>query len=197
MKLSYSGLAVVPATPASMKVIVEPGSIVTGDRVIELAEAYSVPIREAGQRQFIKQVYQIQGEGTASPSGWNGENIRGSGGMPYQRMVPGSLQVYSRDRKKRYMPEVDYIQDSYWGTIKRHPQGEIKAGEELSLDYAVWLCRYDAIVMLEDGTIQVVEGDSEAPESRELLLPEPPAVEAGFVLAHVFTGLSQRIRFRF
>ncbi|AZN41468.1 SGNH/GDSL hydrolase family protein [Paenibacillus albus] len=125
------------------------------------------------------------------PSGWNGEDIRGSGGMPYQRMVPGSLQVYTKDRTKRYIANRDYTYDSYWGTIKRHPEGTIDAGEVLSLDYAVWLCRYDAIVLLADGTIRVVEGDSEAPESRELLLPEPPEVREGFVLAHVFTGWGQ------
>lgn len=191
MLTSFSGLAVVPTKPASMNVIVEPGRIATGNRVIERAEAATVCIRVAGQRRYNDQRYRIVGEGTASPSGWNGENIRGTAGMPYQRMVPGSLQVYAKDRGKRYVPEADYTQDSYWGTIKRHPQGKIGVDEELSIDYAVWLCRYDAIVLLDDGTIRVVEGDSEAPESRELLLPEPPAVETGFVLAHVFTGWGQ------
>lgn len=191
MKTSYSGLAVIPTRPASMNVVVEPGRIAAGNRVIELAEAATVCIRVAGQRRFNDQRYRIVGEGTASPSGWNGENIRGTAGMPYQRMVPGSLQVYSADRKKRYVPEADYTQDSYWGTIKRHPQGEIDVDQELSIDYAVWLCRYDAIVLHEDGSIRVVEGDSEAPESRELLLPEPPAAAAGFVLAHIFTGWGQ------
>ncbi|MFD2333622.1 GDSL-type esterase/lipase family protein [Cohnella sp. GCM10020058] len=191
MLTSFSGLAVVPTKPASMNVIVEPGRIATGNRVIELAEAATVCIRVAGQRRYNDQRYRIVGEGTASPSGWNGENIRGTAGMPYQRMVPGSLQVYAKDRGKRYVSEADYTQDSYWGTIKRHPQGKIGVDEELSIDYAVWLCRYDAIVLLDDGTIRVVEGDSEAPESRELLLPEPPAVDKGVVLAHVFTGWGQ------
>ncbi|MBM7566170.1 SGNH/GDSL hydrolase family protein [Paenibacillus sacheonensis] len=191
MRITCSGLAVVPTEPASMNVIVEPGSIEMGKRSIELAQAVSIRIREAGQRRYTKQIYHIQGEGTASPSGWNGENLRGSAGAPYQRMVPGSLQVYSKDRAKQYIPEVDYAEDSYWGTIKRHPQGEIGAGQELSIDYDVWLCRYDAVVLLEDGTIRVVEGASEAPESRELLLPEPPAVHSGFVLAHIFTGWGQ------
>ncbi|MFC3801139.1 SGNH/GDSL hydrolase family protein [Cohnella sp. GCM10012308] len=191
MKTNYSGLAVIPTMPASMNVIVEPGRIATGNRVIELAEAATVCIRVAGQRRFNDQRYRIAGESATSPSGWNGENVRGTAGMPYQRMVPGSLQVYSKDRGKRYVPDVDYTQDSYWGTVKRHPLGEIVVDQELSLDYAVWLCRYDAIVLLEDGTIHVVEGDSEAPESRELLLPEPPEVETGFVLAHVFTGWGQ------
>ncbi|RKP58285.1 SGNH/GDSL hydrolase family protein [Cohnella endophytica] len=191
MKVSYSGLAIVPTKPASMNLIIEPGRIHAGDQVIELDAASSICIREAGQRQYNNQLYRIVGEGTASPSGWNGENLRGTAGMPYQRMVPGSLQVYSKDREKRYVPEVDYTQDSYWGSIRRHPQGEIGVGQELSIDYTVWLCRYDAIVLLENGTIQVVEGDSEAPESRELLLPEPPAVKTGFVLAHVFTGWGQ------
>lgn len=191
MRITYSGLAVLPTNPASMNVIVEPGSIDTGDRVIELAEAVSIRIRAAGQRSFRKQIYHIQGEGTASPSGWNGEDLRGSAGMPYQRMVPGSLRVYSKDREKHYVREADYTEDSYWGTIKRHPQGEIGVGQELSIDYEAWLCRYDAVVLLEDGTIEVVEGASEAPESRELLLPEPPAVHTGFVLAHIFTGWGQ------
>ncbi|MDG0793876.1 SGNH/GDSL hydrolase family protein [Cohnella ginsengisoli] len=191
MKTSYSGLAVIHTRPASMNVIVEPGRIAAGNRVVELAETATICIRAAGQRRYNDQRYRIVGEGTASPSGWNGEDIRGTAGMPYQRMVPGSLQVYSKDREKRYVPEADYTQDSYWGTIKRHPQGEIGADQELSIDYAVWLCRYDAIVLQEDGTIRVVEGDSEAPESRELLLPEPPAAATGFVLAHVFTGWGQ------
>ncbi|NBD22262.1 SGNH/GDSL hydrolase family protein [Paenibacillus glycinis] len=191
MSINYSGLAVVPTRPASMNVIVEPGIIDTGDRLIELAQTVSVRIREGGQRRYDKQIYRIQGEGTASPSGWNGESLRGSAGMPYQRMVPGSLQVFSRDREKRYVSEVDYTEDSYWGTIKRHPQGEIAAEQELSIDYEAWLCRYDAVVLREDGTIQVVEGASAAPESRELLLPEPPPVHAGFVLAHIFTGWGQ------
>ncbi|MFC5406216.1 SGNH/GDSL hydrolase family protein [Cohnella soli] len=191
MKVNVSGLAVIPTKPASMNVIVEPGKISMGPQVIELAEAASIRIREAGQRRFNNQIYRIVGEGTVSPSGWNGEDVRGTAGMPYQRMVPGSLQVYSKDREKRYVPEFDYTQDSYWGTIKRHPQGEIGVGQELSIDYSVWLCRYDALVLLEDGTIQVVEGDSEAPESRELLLPEPPTVKTGVVLAHVFTGWGQ------
>lgn len=191
MKPSYSGLAVVSTKPASMNIIVEPGWLNTGTRLIELNEPVTVAIREAGQRSFRNQSYRIQGEGTASPSWWNGEDIRGSGGMPYQRMVPGSLQVFSKDRSRRYLAEADYTQDSYWGSIKRRPRGSIEAGEELSLDYAVWLCRYDAIVLQEDGTIKVVEGDSAAPESRELLLPEPPQVQKGHVLAHIFTGWGQ------
>ncbi|QGQ99705.1 hypothetical protein EHS13_35010 [Paenibacillus psychroresistens] len=106
-------------------------------------------------------------------------------------MVPDSLYVYSKNREIQYIPDQDYVYDFYWGTIKRHPLGKIAPGEELSLDYSVWLCRYDALVLHEDGTICVVEGDSEAPESRELLLPEPPAVREGFVLAHIFTGWGQ------
>ncbi|CAK4867064.1 unnamed protein product [Aphanomyces euteiches] len=117
--------------------------------------------------------------------------MRGSGGSPYQRMVPDSLHVYSKNREILYIPDQDYVYDFYWGTIKRHPQGKIADGEELSLDYSVWLCRYDALVLLENGAICVIEGDSEAPESRELLLPEPPVVKAGFVLAHIFTGWGQ------
>ncbi|REE68111.1 hypothetical protein A8990_13840 [Paenibacillus taihuensis] len=191
MKPSCSGLAVVSTKPASMNVIVEPGWLNTGTRTIELREPVTIAIRKAGQRPYRNQIYRIQGEGAASPSGWNGEDIRGSGGMPYQRMVPGSLQVYSKDRRKRYLADTDYTHDSYWGSIKRHPQGEIEAGQELSLDYAVWLCRYDAIVLQDDGTIRVAEGDCEAPESRELLLPEPPCVSEGYVLAHVFTGWGQ------
>ncbi|SDW05840.1 SGNH/GDSL hydrolase family protein [Paenibacillus sp. CF384] len=191
MKPCYSGLAVVSSKPASLNVIVEPGWMNTGIRMVELIEPVMVSIREAGQRSLVDQIYRMQGEGTSSPSGWNGEDIRGSGGMPYQRMVPGSLHVYSKDRNRRYLAETDYTHDSYWGSIKRHPQGGFDAGEELSLDYAVWLCRYDAIVLLEDGTIRVFEGDCEAPESRELLLPEPPEVREGYVLAHVFTGWGQ------
>ncbi|MDG0812748.1 hypothetical protein [Cohnella rhizosphaerae] len=194
MKTTYTGLAVLPTTPASMNVIVEPGRIMTGSRVVELAEAATVCIRVAGQRRFNDQRYRIVGEGAASPSGWNGENIRGTAGMPYQRMVPGSLQVYARDRSKRYVPEADYTQDSYWGSIKRNPQGGIAIDEELSIDYAVWLCRYDAIVLLEDGTISVVEGDCDAPESRELLLPEPPKVERGVCPGPYIHGLGADLR---
>jgi lysophospholipase L1-like esterase len=189
--LQFSGLKVIPTNPASMQVIVETGSLKTSSTLIKVSEAKHISIRLAGERRYTKQVYQITGVGTKSPCGWNGESIRGSGGRPYQRMVPGSLKVYSKDRQTLYRSEEDYVQDSYWGTIKRHPEGTISDGEELSLDYAVWLCRYDAIVLMEDGSIHVVEGDSEAPESRELLLPEPPVVKNGYVLAHVFTGWGQ------
>lgn len=191
MAVQYTGLAVVPTHPASMEVTVQPGALVAPDRTIEVKEAVNLKIREGGQRRFEKQVYVIRGEGTSSPSWWNGEDIRGSGGTPYQRMVPNSLSVYSKDRETLYEPDTDYTYDFFWGTVKRNPNGRIAPGEELSLDYSVWLCRYDAIVLLPSGVISVVEGDSEAPESRELLLPEPPVVKEGFVLAHVFTGWGQ------
>lgn len=193
MGISYTGLAVRPTRPASMQVVVEPGTLTHDKGSIEMPEPRIIGIRAAGTRKYSKQSYAISGIGTVSPGGWNGEGIRGSGGRPYQRMVPGTLQVYAKDRETLYRPEEDYIQDSYWGTVKRHPDGRIGENEILSLDYEVWLCRYDAIVLSEDGSIQVVEGDSEAPESRELLLPEPPLVQDGFVLAHVFTGWGQKV----
>lgn len=191
MNLKYSGLSILPTSPPSMAVIVQPGELIFLDRKVEIKEACKVNLRAAGQKQLTKQVYHIRGEGTTSPSFWNGEEMRGSGGAPYQRMVPDSLNVYSKNREIQYIPDQDYVYDYYWGTIKRHPQGKIADGEELSLDYSAWLCRYDALVLLEDGTICVVEGDSETPESRELLLPEPPVVREGFVLAHIFTGWGQ------
>ncbi|WJH34687.1 hypothetical protein N6H14_00185 [Paenibacillus sp. CC-CFT747] len=71
--------------------------------------------------------------------------------------------------------------DWYMGTIKRHPEGSLLDGQRLSLDYQVWLCRYDTIVILENGGIQVIEGMTEPYESRELLLPDPPVVAEGFL----------------
>ncbi|MDR6550319.1 GDSL-type esterase/lipase family protein [Paenibacillus qinlingensis] len=182
------GAQVVPTSPPTMDVLVLPGRVETSDMQLSWEDVRKITIRWAGDRQFVKQVYHIRGESGVSPCGWNGEGIRGSGGYPYQRMVPGTLKVYNKSRDLLYVPNQDYTFDYYWGTIKRHPQGQIAEGEELSLDYVVWLCRYDAIVLQKDGQIVVVEGDTEAPESRELLLPEPPAVEDGLVLAHVFTG---------
>ncbi|CAI6082078.1 SGNH/GDSL hydrolase family protein [Cohnella sp. JJ-181] len=191
MNAQVSGLSVVSTVPASMAVVVRPGILAIADRVIEVPREAKLAIRPAGRRQYRDQVYKIRGEGTASPSWWNGEDIRGSGGVPYQRMVPGTLSVYSSDRETKYAPDADYTYDYHWGTVKRMPGGRIAEGETLSLDYAVWLCRYDAVVLHDDGTLAVVEGDVDAPDSRELLLPEPPFVREGFVLAHIFTGWGQ------
>ncbi|MFD2329887.1 SGNH/GDSL hydrolase family protein [Cohnella sp. GCM10020058] len=191
MNAQVSGLSVYATAPASMAVIVQPGHLTLADRVVEVPGEVKLPIRPAGQRQYLDQVYKIRGEGTLSPSWWNGEDIRGSGGVPYQRMVPGTLAVYSADRGTKYTPDADYTYDYHWGTVKRIPGGRIADGETLSLDYSVWLCRYDAIVLRDDGTLAVVEGDVDAPDSRELLLPEPPIVREGFVLAHIFTGWGQ------
>ncbi|MDI4644761.1 SGNH/GDSL hydrolase family protein [Cohnella hashimotonis] len=191
MNAQVSGLSVVSTAPASMAVIVQPGFLTIADRVVEVPAETKLPIRPAGQRQYLDQVYTIRGVGTASPSWWNGEDIRGSGGVPYQRMVPGTLAVYSSDRGTKYAPDADYAYDYHWGTVKRMSGGRIAEGETLSLDYAVWLCRYDAIALREDGSLTVVEGDVDAPDSRELLLPEPPRVKDGFVLAHIFTGWGQ------
>ncbi|NHN33475.1 hypothetical protein [Paenibacillus agricola] len=95
--LPYTGLRVIPTSPASMQVIVEPGSLSTGSKIITLSDPCQISIHPVGQRPYTKQVYQIKGLGMKSPWGWNGESIRGSGGSPYQRMVPGSLKVYSKD----------------------------------------------------------------------------------------------------
>lgn len=191
MNAQVSGLSVVSTAPASMAVVVQPGFLTIADRVVEVPGEVKLPIRQAGRREYRDQVYAIRGVGAVSPSWWNGEDIRGSGGVPYQRMVPGTLSVYSGDRGTKYAPDVDYTYDYHWGTVKRMPGGRIADGERLSLDYAVWLCRYDAVVLREDGSLTVVEGDVDAPDSRELLLPEPPLVKEGFVLAHVFTGWGQ------
>ncbi|SFB39352.1 Lysophospholipase L1 [Cohnella sp. OV330] len=191
MNAQVSGLSVVSTAPASMAVVVQPGFLTIADRVVEVPREVKLPIRPAGRRQYSDQVYTIRGVGAVSPSWWNGEDIRGSGGAPYQRMVPGTLSVYSSDRGTKYAPDVDYTYDYHWGTVKRMSGGRIADGETLSLDYAVWLCRYDAIVLREDGSLTVVEGDVDAPEARELLLPEPPLVRDGFVLAHIFTGWGQ------
>jgi hypothetical protein len=111
-------------------------------------------------------------------------------------MVPGTLKVWNADRTILFLPEQDYVHDNYWGTIKKHPDGAIPEGAKLSLDYEVWLCRYDAVVVDAAGAdnrmeLCIVEGDVEAMESRELLLPDPPAVRSGYVLAHVFLGWGQ------
>lgn len=189
MEGQCEGLAVKATVPATDQVIVEAGSWRGHDgQTIEKTEPTILTIRFPGQKQLLKQRYKIHGEAEACPSGWNGESIRGSGGDPYQRMVADSLQVYNDDRTVCYIPRRDYVFDEYWGTIKRHPHGNIPEAAMLSLDYAVWLCRYDAIVLQMDGSIKVVEGQTEAQESRELMLPDPPLIEEGYLLANVFTG---------
>ncbi|MBM7566971.1 SGNH/GDSL hydrolase family protein [Paenibacillus sacheonensis] len=177
--------------PWQVKVV--PGTIRLADgRSFTIAEETSLPVRPGGSRAYRNQRYAMTGESGQSPCFWNGEDIRGSGGMPYQRMVPDTFRVYDESRSVLYRPEEDYSFDYYWGTIKRHPRGRIADGQMLLLDYDVWLCRYDSIVLREDGRIVVVEGLTEAPESRELLLPDPPAVQGGVVLANVFTGWGEQ-----
>ncbi|MBO7746971.1 hypothetical protein I8J29_22465 [Paenibacillus sp. MWE-103] len=176
-----------PRSPWQVRVL--PGDVRLADgRIVRFDEERTLAIRPGGRRAYRSQRYIITGEGRQSPCFWNGEDIRGSGGMPYQRMVPGTLGVFDETRSVRYEPDADYVYDYYWGTVKRHPEGRIRPNEPLLLDYDVWLCRYDAIVLRADGGLEVAEGEEEAPESRELLLPDPPAVEDGIVLAHVFTG---------
>jgi hypothetical protein len=182
---------------SSMELAVEPGSLIYSDgSVAELLERTNLLLRPAGTKAFNRQSYTIHGKGTRSPCGWNGEGIRGSGGAPYQRMVSGTLKVWNEDRTILFRPEQDYVHDEYWGTIKKHPDGAIPEGAKLSLDYEVWLCRYDAVVADVAGAdnrmeLCIVEGDVEAMESRELLLPNPPTVRSGYVLAHVFLGWGQ------
>ncbi|WP_127580097.1 SGNH/GDSL hydrolase family protein [Paenibacillus koleovorans] len=188
-KSTVEGLRITSTAPASMAVVVQPGQWRRADgTTMAIEEPVRLPIRSAGQRLLHRQAYKIKGQAERSPAGWNGENIRGSGGDPYQRMVPGTLSVYNADRTVLYTADRDYVHDYYWGTIKRHPQGRIENGDKLSLDYAVWLCRYDAVVLTDEGRLVVVEGNEEAPESRELMLPEPPLVRDGLVLAHVFVA---------
>lgn len=187
--IKLSGFAVTETCPPSMGVRIGPGTCAfPGGSVVSRAESASLPIRPAGRREYRRQAYTMRGEGAHSPAGWNGEDIRGSGGAPYQRIVPGSLAVWSKNRTVRYEPEQDYTFDYYWGTVKRNPAGRIADGEALLLDYDAWLCRYDAVVLYECGDVRVIEGSPDAPESRELLLPDPPDVRDGIVLAHVFTG---------
>ncbi|WNQ09895.1 hypothetical protein MJA45_20040 [Paenibacillus aurantius] len=159
---------------------------------ITLKEAVEVELTPPGSRILTNQRYTLHGEARTVPGGWNGEGIRGSGGEPYQRMVPGSLRVYGEDRQPCYRENVDYVVDWYMGTIKRNPEGSLRDGQLLSLDYQVWLCRYDTIVILRNGEIQVIEGMTEPYESRELLLPDPPAVTEGVPLANVFLGWGQQ-----
>lgn len=196
MKATYAkqvagdgGCRVVVDVRSDWQVRVLPGMIELPDgSTATVGEEHTLAIRPGGRRSYRNQRYAIVGEATQSPTFWNGEDIRGSGGMPYQRMVPGTLRVYNDDRTVCYKQGEDYCNDYYWGTIKRHPEGSIQEKEVLLLDYEAWLCRYDAIVLLPDGTLAVVEGLEEALESRELLLPDPPTVRDGIVLAHVFTG---------
>ncbi|MFC3802856.1 SGNH/GDSL hydrolase family protein [Cohnella sp. GCM10012308] len=170
------------------RICVEPGMLKLADGAALATKGGAFDIRPGGKRSYVDQRYTIMGEAQTSPCYWNAESIRGSGGAPYQRMVPGSLRVRDKSRTTVYRADIDYCRDYYWGTVKRHPHGAIQPGELLLLDYEVWQCRYDAVVLLRDGTLTVIEGEEEAPESRELLLPDPPQVREGYVLAHIFTG---------
>ncbi len=187
--LERRGLRVKGEDSPSWRVIVEQGSVILADQSsICVEEEQSLAVNPPGRRSFVNQTYAIVGEASQSPCFWNTEDIRGSGGAPYQRMVPGSLRVYNADRSKLYRPDCDYSYDYYWGTVKRHPHGAIAENEILSLDYEVWLCRYDTVVLQADGRVMIAEGQTEAPESRELLLPDPPQIKEGIALAYVFTG---------
>ncbi|THF82698.1 SGNH/GDSL hydrolase family protein [Cohnella fermenti] len=183
------GLTVRETSPASLAVRVEPGWLVTAEGVrAELREEAILPIRPGGARSHRNQQYVLRGTAEAGPAGWNGDDLRGSGGAPYQRMVPGSLVVRDRERGELCIEGEDYIGDSYWGTIKARAGGKLAEGTPLSLDYEAYLCRYDAVVLAEDGSVRIVEGSTEPQEQRELLLPDPPRAADGIVLAHVFTG---------
>lgn len=183
------GLTVRETSPASLAVRVDSGWLLAGEgRRVELREEATLPIRPGGTRSYRRQSYVLKGMAESGPAGWNGDGLRGGGGVPYQRMVPGSLIVRDRERGTVYVDGKDYISDCYWGTIKARAGGRLAEGASLSLDYDVYLCRYDAVVLDEDGGVRIVEGMSEPQELRELLLPDPPRVTDGIVLAHVFTG---------
>ncbi|QGQ99704.1 hypothetical protein EHS13_35005 [Paenibacillus psychroresistens] len=83
MNNNYTGLSISATSPPSMEVVVQPGELVFSGKKIEVKEASKVKLRIAGQKQFTQHVYPIRGEGTTSPSFWNGEEMRGSGGVPY------------------------------------------------------------------------------------------------------------------
>ncbi|MCU6712026.1 SGNH/GDSL hydrolase family protein [Paenibacillus sp. J5C_2022] len=187
--LSIDGMKVVPTVPASMAVVVEPGTIVwKGGHTTVLTDPVTLQVQSAGTRSFMDHAYRMRGEAEKLPAYWNGESIRGSGGAPYQRMAPGKLAVYDESRTTLYEESRDYVTDWYWGTIKRNREGAIADDQLLSIDYQVLLCRYDAVVIGRDGLLRIVRGSEEAPESRELLLPDPPDVQDGCVLAHLFIG---------
>lgn len=187
--LERRGLHVHVDEPSSWRLRIERGRLtLTDGTTIDVTDEQYLTLNPPGQRSYVNQAYKMAGEASQSPCFWNTEDIRGSGGAPYQRMVPGSLCVYNHDRSITYEPDVDYCYDFYWGTVKRHPKGKIGENDSLLLDYKVWLCRYDAVVLNADGHLSIIDGETDAPESRELLLPDPPLIKVGFVLAHIFTG---------
>ncbi|WP_168120456.1 SGNH/GDSL hydrolase family protein [Paenibacillus sp. HB172176] len=187
--IAVQGMRVVPTVPVSMAVMVEPGTIIwdNGETTV-LKESVKLQVQSSGTQAFKDHAYQIRGEADKLPGYWNGESIRGSGGAPYQRMIPGTLTVYNESRSIPYQESIDYIVDWYWGTVKRKAGGAIARDERLSVDYEVYLCRYDAVAISRDGQFKLIRGSDEAPESRELLLPDPPMVREGRVLAHLFVG---------
>ncbi|MCA9437421.1 MAG: hypothetical protein KC978_16675, partial [Candidatus Omnitrophica bacterium] len=125
-----------------------------------------------------------------SPSHWDGEGPRGPGThRSYQRLVPGSLVVSSTDGSTVYRPDVDYIYDYYWGSIKPATGGAIQPNTDVAIAYKCYRCRYDTIAIDPNGKASIVRGESMPPDPTELLLPYPPAIpESSLRLGNIFTG---------
>jgi len=67
----------------------------------------------------------------------------------------------------------DWEADSEWGTVGRLPGGGIAEGQPVWASYRASLRRIDSVVLLADGTLELVRGEP------KIVLCEPPSIPAG------------------
>lgn len=176
--------------PPSRRVVLERGVVEVGGGRIPFDEQV-FEIAPEPPLEVPDQLYRLSDLTTRkSPAFWDGEGPRGPGTLKaYQRMVPGSLVVSSTDGSKVFRPDIDYIYDFHWGTVKPATGGEMLPHSDVRIGYEVFRCRYDALVIDGAGKVSLLKGESMPDDPTELLLPNPPAIPVGsLLLAHLFTG---------
>ncbi|MBP1990117.1 SGNH/GDSL hydrolase family protein [Paenibacillus eucommiae] len=183
------GLKVAATNPASMAVTVAPGCIEVDGKIVTTEGIASLPLPASPRLSLHDQYYTLESEGSVSPCGWDGSGRRGSNFKLYQMRVPGTLKVYSVDRKLIYTKDQDYVSDDYWGSIKVKPGGKLKTGDPVLLDYDIYTCRYHLVYVDGSGKIRLIEGDWRRMEETGLLLPDPPELPGdGLALASIFVS---------
>jgi lysophospholipase L1-like esterase len=107
----------------------------------------------------------------------------GFGIATFPCLEPGSIVVKDQPGEDGliYEKDRDWRADETWGRVGRLPEGRIKAGQKVNIDYRIQLSRVDTIAIDHLGRVGINRGDSQK------LCPRIPAADYGsLALGRIF-----------
>jgi len=186
------GLEILPA--GGMKVRLTAGKVRVMDKevtvpetILDLAPPVQLDITDEATT-LTDQKPEGFGRGTAL------KNCLGVGVATFPCLVPGSIVIKDQPGEDGliYEKDRDWRADETWGRVGRLPEGHIKAGQKVYIDYRIQLSRVDTIGIDGLGRAGVNRGTSQK------LSPALPAADYGSLalgriyLDHATTEITER-----